>query len=1151
MVKKILTLKNRKSWYSESRHFEFKRFKKINVQGNPSYFDSQRKMYSLINKLIREYSKNDIIAEYLVLYGIDIVTNKIRGYTISAIDLASYKNFKAVMELVEEGEYRPGSDQFDRENYMIFYNRFSLRLINVGRDKRTFNKFTETAMIYQIDTTYEKLKKETDECGYNCLKYLIKDLDLSLEDYKKLELNIVDNLSEFCKQNGISFLNNSFICDNEAFEGAKKYKKKYLPNPGCNKLIYLENYFYKLTDFNGEKEPSIIYDSYSEHCTVSHNSQYKDLYIGGNRSFYREKDGILYRFESQNKMIKKLEKSKRVCESKVETKYIFFDYETIIDFKQENMLVPYSLAFCVLSKDELKQLEAYDKSFGNEKDESEREKFKEHIDTIVKNNSNFYYGKDCTKYLYEFMKKNSTDKCYDEETDNDTKINTRYELISFNGANFDNIILYNDLVNLDNDSVSEEFFNNSQLLKFKIFGVNKVWDLAKFLVGSLQNNCIGYKVNTVSKLCISHYEAQRMYDNGTLEKYIKSNDKIKKYNIYDCLSCAVIFERFKNALLLVPELEKYAKHITDYPTLGSFMQTVLIDNCKKKGYNIDSMTSKNVVLKKKKATVKEKKELLIKFYNSLKKDRTGGRCDNNEFIIKLTEKLSSLDVCSLYPYVMFIMKDCYYPVGKIYEATKDDYEKIKDDKIGFFYCDVLHQSLNKQLINILCEKTKIDNNWNKEYISNVLISIPMIKLLKKYGAYLTIRNGYYFEDKVRGCDLFSCLLPLMEIKNNEDIKKENKEEDYNPALREAIKLCLNILSGKLNQRVYTEKIKFLNWGEYLENLKKYKDDKIEKLVLIDIKRDKYMCSITSKEDEEITRTLSYLQIGSLIYDYSKIHMYENIYSKIPKSFLYYTDTDSVKIPEKMSNILKKQLSKIPVSHWKDIEKIDPRYKKLKMYNEKEKIFGSLEDEYKDYKNQELSYHLGKKQYVLFAEDNYGNKVTKLSFKGINKNDFIIPQKIIDKYYDLKKGMLVKKKLNDKQTIEYNIEIYRTYEDEKLRVSKLTKSDQQKYQYCKWKKIFEKLYRTGNVILITSSLKKVVKNLKNNKGKNENLNKKSMTLKAGITTKQIKIDKEKIKLSLDRLEKRDSNYQVRLMLKNGWDFNYKTLDGKNYIKNYKQ
>ena len=56
------------------------------------------------------------------------------------------------------------------------------------------------------------------------------------------------------------------------------------------------------------------------------------------------------------------------------------------------------------------------------------------------------------------------------------------------------------------------------------------------------------------------------------------------------------------------------------------------------------------------------------------------------------------------------------------------------------------------------------------------------KLIKK--------KSFVFSHKIRGCDLFEFILEMMMAKNKQDGLKQNKDDLYNSALRETLKLLM-------------------------------------------------------------------------------------------------------------------------------------------------------------------------------------------------------------------------------------------------------------------------------------------------------------------------------------------------------------------------
>ena len=118
-------------------------------------------------------------------------------------------------------------------------------------------------------------------------------------------------------------------------------------------------------------------------------------------------------------------------------------------------------------------------------------------------------------------------------------------------------------------------------------------------------------------------------------------------------------------------------------------------------------------------------KLTYDHYASIQKDKIAGRVEMFNGIQEITEKMASIDVCSIYPYVMCVLNG-YYPCGDIIET--ENYKG--DDTLGFYYCDIDQSNLrinNKP--NIYAFKTKEENNWDYKgilenyFINNIDIGI--------------------------------------------------------------------------------------------------------------------------------------------------------------------------------------------------------------------------------------------------------------------------------------------------------------------------------------------------------------------------------------------------------------------------------------------
>jgi hypothetical protein len=139
----------------------------------------------------------------------------------------------------------------------------------------------------------------------------------------------------------------------------------------------------------------------------------------------------------------------------------------------------------------------------------------------------------------------------------------------------------------------------------------------------------------------------------------------------------------------------------------------------------------------------------LNIFNDIAKYRIGGRVQIfGGKKIKVNKCIVSLDVCSLYPYVMGIAPN-YYPCGEIVETAN-----FKPDKLGFYWCNINQSELKKKnLMNIIPKKCKGENDWEFEGdLTNYYLSTVDIELLQKYNVKLEIKNGIYFTDKIKGCD---------------------------------------------------------------------------------------------------------------------------------------------------------------------------------------------------------------------------------------------------------------------------------------------------------------------------------------------------------------------------------------------------------------
>lgn len=901
-----------------------------------------------------------------------------------------------------------GSDsQYNPEVNALILSSFELSKINpVGQGK-------SDKIIFET----ENIESKEGLCAYECLK----KCNIEYNDDKIIISNLF-NLIEYIKNENlpISIIANSFNLNKDIDEIQEIEKTELIEVEDKKKkikkrCIHMNNFFNKeyisviyLHKADYEKY-AIVYDETNKHFDVCCNNKItlkNDLYLSLSNNIIH-KNKIIGTQYSTNK--------NAFYKPKIHSRYIFFDYETVIDFEKDSCMREYSLSILALNNEHLNDLTKYDENNDKEKVNEIRTKY-----------CKTFLGYDCSKQFIEWLKEN--------------QINTEFTFIGFNNSNFDNFILLNAL--LENDiKVSDIFFNNNQLLNFKISGRHDFFDIRKHLMGSLKKNCEDFKIKCCSKLDFDHHKAQTLYDNNQLIEFITNNEELKTYNEFDVLATAVLFNKYKKALYDIPATKDFSENLTEIKTIGSLIYNVFTKH----------KENNNIQLPK----------LSYQYYDDLQKSKIAGRVQLFNGVQKVNERLVSTDVCSLYPYVMSVL-NCYYPTGKIQDV--DEYQG--DDVIGFYYCDFNQSNLRKMnLPNIYANKTGIENNWDYDgEIKNYLLSNVMIGLMKKYNVDIKIKNGFIFTEKKKSCEMFKFLLDFMSAKNQQDTLKKNKDIQYNSALRETLKLLMNSLSGKVIEGLHTEKTVAI---ETLEQYIKIKDKALSTNI-INIIGEKMFITYEVNPEDICDRQQRPIYLGVLIYDYAKRYMYENSYSKVGLNELLYTDTDASKFRYKRFIEWKKWIdnNNIQVPHWKEVEDIDERYKDHKIYESNSKVFGSFEDELEDMVGNDYVFYCLEKKSWLYGVDGE----SKYRFKGINGNAQLLTlnEDFIEKKIINHKDGTTEEKYNIKENMDK--EIYYFYNN-----NKKNEIDNNSIGF------FDKLYNEKEAYVLVNSFRKIVKNNKRNVG----------------------------------------------------------------------
>ena len=867
---------------------------------------------------------------------------------------------------------------------------------------RIVNNFPEVS--YKLgEEIKEHIKKETINCEYverKCygsenetydIIRLCRDCKLKCECDKKFEL-CIDN------EHKVISAKNPF--------GSKKLTERNT-NYYLGRLCYYTQYIKHTTIYEPTNyEYTIIYCSHSKHFSVATDNDLTISYstwTNGNHLLKddydkcspKQKDnlfGFLDKYGMKKYERKVIENPLPIVESDevVEPfKYLFFDFETIIDFDEGvNLMKPYSLSVLLLTPNELEELEEMDSN-----------KNIEGCDTIRKNCAKTFIGYDCIADFFKWLGVVSK--------------TTGYRFCGFNNSNFDNYFLFNELCKYNFETNEYDFglekdflFAGSSLLNMTIkkngYGFHEYsknydfFDLAKHLLGSLSDNCEGWKVNCCAKKGYDHDKSQQLFNANpqSLIDFCNDNEELKIYNEYDNLATAVITQRYKKTLMSIPcvydtmvalnsgngKKGKDAKHlkppcITKKLTIGSLIYSVFQNECAKKDITFSRIPTD--------------------FYKELMRCKVAGRVEMFNGVQKIEERMASLDVCSLYPYVLSVL-DCYYPSGEVV----NQFEFAGFDTYGFYWVDFNQSVLReKNLPNIYPLKTETENDWSYDgEIKQALLSTTTIKLLHDFGVPYKIVNfqdrgvvGFTFTEYHKSCEMFEFLLSIMKLKNEQDTYKQKNNPNYNAPLRETLKLLMNAISGKVIEDYHIEETKQYDNGEdFAIMLSKIEPNELladndtpyKKINCLNMYGNKLFVKTEKHkkllmESERTTQRPIYL--GCALYDYAKNHMYRNSYSLVGLKDLVYTDTDATKTTYDNFVLWKNKAKDIIVPHWREVEEYDPRYATHKLYEPNSKVFGSFEDELEKCLSSDYEFYCVQKKSWCYR---YGNK-NKFRFKGVN------------------------------------------------------------------------------------------------------------------------------------------------------------------------
>ena len=367
---------------------------------------------------IREYLDNNNIQTQYVGLRFDKGDGKPRHINLNVGDLDSYEAFDKKINYIitaNNGEGGTGSDRWLNDiakDYVLSTREFatdSFGFVGMGYCKRIFN------------TLFIKKCKGQNKCGLEVLS-TINELMPSFQFNPKKNYQNYTTLLKVAKKNGISIINNAIIPNKKFYEKRNwDTAEEWYDNGSTHKLAFIDNdtWTHEYVFEGCNKDFTIVYDSVDNHFSLIQGDirLRDDIRINKGLTMYEPSKELGWK-----KLYRPTDNYKRQnTKSKSERKTIFFDYETIADPIQFNAMRPYSISYMVLNDFELEEMDKDDK-------EGITKRWEDKAKCII--------GWDCGKKFLEDIVKYQKDSIL--------------TLMSFNGANFDNFLLLDEILLGDN-----------------------------------------------------------------------------------------------------------------------------------------------------------------------------------------------------------------------------------------------------------------------------------------------------------------------------------------------------------------------------------------------------------------------------------------------------------------------------------------------------------------------------------------------------------------------------------------------------------------------------------------------------------------------------------------------------------------------------
>jgi len=618
---------------------------------------------------------------------------------------------------------------------------------------------------------------------------------------------------------------------------------------------------------------------------------------------------LIEQFESEKK--KKVAKPKEVDTGREkEERYFFFDYETVY-CPLTGQIVPYSVQYRM------------DDKHGNK-----LYPLNEDVKIVLNPNCSIEMVNDLHHHVKDEVDKDGVEKRQ-----------TYASMIGYNSSRFDNFLLFNDLLKVQNGEMplpsgekppifpkSSAQVSDNSLLFMTVMKKHQMFDLFRFTLCSLADACKNFKTEHQKDDKFKHENAQYHYELGGTRaiKALLNPDDIKRDDFIDLrdeylyyrslipedkLDEAYIYYKkhgFAEVYRYLKEDDKdYEKYFTNdilaMRELFYKVNDVQGDLTKYKTLSQMSFKKWKDGLIEKGITDEVDVDYDEATNNFIREAIYAGRCEAFHEYYKSDEHHAFVDIVSQYPYVMSNRR---FPIGQPRNTSC-----YKHGKMGIYECEILHQSRKRPKFNdyypvVIPLRITPENkkDYPDESVSSlkwsyrghikraVITSIDIEKIKEIFGdSSIKVKGGIYWEYTRE--DLFTDFIkPIFAEKQRQDRLRDTGSPDFNPALRHMKKIEINSLSGKMLQRIYHDSTAIIGSPSEFNSWLGSVDctgHEVKRTTLGD--SGYHIVSGTKKNAYIKTNNKKPVHIGVFIYSYAREYLYTRIFEKCHP---VYCDTDS-------------------------------------------------------------------------------------------------------------------------------------------------------------------------------------------------------------------------------------------------------------------